>query len=81
MTIHSIEPTEETLHAYFSNALAPALTIDSGDTVNFKTLDAGGGYKMPDGETDVNSRKKVSFEKRVGDSGHALCGPVYINGA
>ena len=40
MAFHTIEPGERTLHGAFSRELAPALTIDSGDTVRFRTLDA-----------------------------------------
>ena len=40
MTVYHIEPEHRTLHGAFSPDLAPVLTIDPGDTVRFRTLDA-----------------------------------------
>lgn len=78
MTIHTIEPERRTLHGHFSPDLPPALTIDSGDTVYFRTLDAGWniGY-------DEARNEPIKFEPRDHDldSGHCLCGPVAIRGA
>lgn len=74
MTIHYIEPTDETLHGPFSRDRKPILTIDSGDTVRFKTLDAGWGL-----EPFPEEGKRRQHEARV--IGHALCGPVAIRGA
>lgn len=45
MTIYSIEPEQGTLHGTFSRDYAPILTIDSGDAVTFRTLDAGWGLE------------------------------------
>ena len=41
MATYHIEPERATLHGHFSRDLPPVLTIDSGDTVVFRTLDAG----------------------------------------
>jgi len=76
MTTHHIEPNEATLHGYFSKELPPVLTIESGDTVNFRTLDAGWGLEPP-----PPPRKKFELADKDRMKGHALCGPVYINGA
>lgn len=41
MTIHQISLSQETLIGSFSTEVKPILTIDSGDTIRFQTLDAG----------------------------------------
>ena len=48
MAVHRVEPSPATLHGHFSRDLPPVLTIDPGDTVSFRTLDAGG--KAPEGD-------------------------------
>ena len=79
MTMYTLEPDRRTLHGHFSRDLPPALTIDPGDTVRFRTLDAGWGVEPP---TEPGS-PTVLFEPRVEgeDDGHSLCGPVAIKGA
>jgi acetamidase/formamidase len=77
VAIHLLEPRRETLHGHWSRDLAPVLTIDSGESVRFKCLDAmwcaGRPGKWP----------WKRFEPRVPelDEGHALTGPVAIRGA
>ena len=39
MALHLLEPHRVTLHGQFSRTLAPALEVDSGDTVRYHTLD------------------------------------------
>lgn len=78
MTTYTIEPDHTTLHGSFSREYPPVLTIDSGDTIRYRTLDAGwhlGPF------TDERTAHK--FEPRVKDldRGHALCGPVAIREA
>jgi len=75
MTTHRLEPDERTLHGFFSRDLAPVLTVDSGDTVVLRTLDAGWHLEPPrapgvPGRTIEHDRP-----------GHALCGPVLVRGA
>lgn len=78
MATYTIEPERRTLHGHFSRDLPPILTIDPGDTVVFRTIDAGWGLEIP--HDDGTARAK--FEPRTeDDSGHALCGPVFIRGA
>jgi acetamidase/formamidase len=72
VTTHVLPLERRTLHGYFSRALAPVLTIDSGDTVQFTTLDAG---------WHVAPGKKYEPRDAELDRGHALCGPVAIRGA
>lgn len=76
---YTIEPERRTLHGHFSRELPPVLTIDSGDTVRFRTLDPGWGLE-PFVNIDPPRRK---FEPRIKgrDDGHALCGPIAIRGA
>jgi acetamidase/formamidase len=77
MTVYTIEPERSTLHGQFSRDLPPCLTIESGDRVQYRTLDAGWGLEAPTGD---GSRRK--FEPRdEHDHGHALCGPIAIRGA
>lgn len=80
MAAYQIEPTRENLHGHFSRDLAPVLTINSGDTVVFRTLDAGWNLAPP---PPVPGGKPIKFEPRnpETDSGHALCGPIYLSGA
>jgi len=59
--------------------LPPILTIDPGDSVVFRTLDAHWGeFEQADPYQEPRA-----FQQRQGtlDSGHALCGPVAIRGA
>jgi acetamidase/formamidase len=73
---HVLEPDQLTLHGHFSRELAPVLTIDSGDTVVFTTLDAGWG---------LEPWQPGPYQPREvwpgAESGHALVGPVAIRGA
>jgi acetamidase/formamidase len=79
MALYTIEPERKTLHGRFSCELPPVLTIDSGDTVRFRTLDGGWGIE-PFVSIDPPRRK---FEPRIKgrNDGHALCGPIAMRGA
>lgn len=79
MAFHRIEPDRRTLHGQFSRDLPPVLTIDSGDTVQFRTLDAGWGLEPPHG--DETPRRKLEPRDPERDRGHALCGPIEVRGA
>jgi acetamidase/formamidase len=76
MTTYNIEPIRETLHGTFSREYPAILTIDSGDTVRFRTL-------ISSWIIDYTKDPPEYFEPRVKgrDGGHALCGPVAIRGA
>ncbi len=79
MAIHTIEPERRTLHGHFSRELPPVLTIDSGDTVRFRTLNAGWDIEPSPAPGDL--AKKFTPRIKGKDDGHALCGPVEIRGA
>src|SRR5215208_52309 len=85
MAIHKIEPNENTLHGFFSRDLPPVLTIDSGDTVHFTTLEADWGlenFKVSTFDPDAAPpARRLATTKVEGPRGHALCGPVAIRGA
>jgi acetamidase/formamidase len=79
LATHTLEPTRATLHGHFSRDLPPALTIDPGDTVRLRTLDAGWGLEAHHSDGSPRSH----FEPRDPDldDGHALCGPIAVRGA
>ncbi len=79
--IYYIEPDRRTLHGHFSRDLPAVLTIDSGDTVVFRTLDAR--WSIAPRTSPVLSDTPPEFSPRdpLMDGGHALCGPVHIHGA
>jgi acetamidase/formamidase len=81
MAIYNIVPERATLHGQFSREFPPALTIDPGDTVIYRTLDAGWNLE-PRRSTNPEERPQ-KFEPRIEghDSGHALCGPLAVRGA
>jgi acetamidase/formamidase len=76
MATYTIEPERRTLHGTFSRDYAPVLTIEPGDTVIYRTLDAGWNL-------EGSTRPRPKFEPRdpERDDGHALCGPIAIRGA
>lgn len=77
MATYHIVPERQTLHGCFSRELPPVLTIDPGDTVIYRTLDAG-WYLEP---RRVDGGRQFSPRIEGQDSGHALCGPVAVRGA
>lgn len=78
MAFFAIEPERKTLHGSFSREYPPVLTIDSGDTVRFRTLDTGWWLEPPTAP-GVGRRFEPRDPER--DNGHALCGPIAIRGA
>jgi acetamidase/formamidase len=76
MTIHNLLYSRATLHGHFSKDLPPALRIASGDTVRFTIPDASWKYDPFKGI----SEPEFALDP-VLDRGHALCGPVYVEGA
>jgi acetamidase/formamidase len=75
MATHHVDDALSNCHGYLSRALPPVLTVDSGDTVVFKTNNAGWNDRppgMPLGE---------SLGRRPEGAGHCLSGPVFVRGA
>ena len=72
MTLHEIPLLDETIHGFFSSALAPVVTIDPGDSVRFQALNAGWRW---DAESVFSERDEKLH------SGHALTGPIEVRGA
>ena len=79
MALWHLDSVRETVHGHFSRDLVPILTIDSGDTVQYRTLDAGWSVE-PQVEVETAPRKIEPRDPAV-DSGHCLVGPIFINGA
>ena len=71
--IHDLPLERRTLHGHFSRDLPPVLEIAPGDSVGFKVLNAGWRWD-PDREF---------FDERQPtlDDGHALVGPIRVQGA
>jgi acetamidase/formamidase len=79
MAIHSLRPDRANLHGVFSRSIPPVLTIASGDTVAFGTLDAGWRIEpIPD---DGSEGRHFEPRDPIRDAGHALTGPITITGA
>ncbi|WKZ37388.1 MAG: acetamidase/formamidase family protein [Anaerolineales bacterium] len=79
MTVHTIKPNLQTLHGRFSREISPILTIDSGDIVQYQTLDAG--WCNFEQASPFERPTKLAGRNRELDWGHALCGPIAIRGA
>jgi acetamidase/formamidase len=75
MTHHHLEPTRGTVADVFSRDTPTALTVDPGDTVEVKSLDAHGFLE----------RQRTPGEERPrmlpGARGHCLTGPIDVRGA
>src|SRR5438067_7257854 len=76
MALYEVEPEVGTLVGSFSRDYPPILTIESGDTVRYRTLDAGWGFLPPD-----QPDRTFTARTKGRDDGHALCGPIAIRGA
>lgn len=75
--MHTLEPSEHTLHGYFSRDLPPVLTIQPGETVRCRTLDSG--WNAYDPQTQALVQSPLIGNDAL--AGHALCGPIAIAGA
>jgi acetamidase/formamidase len=70
--IHELPLERRNLHGHFSRDLAPALTIERGDSVAIATPSSGW---MLDRSTELEPRTSPE------DDGHALAGPIEVRGA
>lgn len=75
---HRLEPVGDALHGTFDPDRPPALTIEPGDTVSFRTYDCWWAAG-PFGGGTIEDWPRV--EGYWPDAGHALTGPVAIRGA
>ncbi|MEO8397522.1 MAG: acetamidase/formamidase family protein, partial [Chloroflexota bacterium] len=78
---YRLEPDLRNMHGYFSPDLAPALTIDPGDSVIYRTLDAGAGIEPYEGGVFKEREKFPGDDMEVYGDGHCLTGPVFVRGA
>lgn len=74
-----IKPDESTLHGRFTPERPPILRVKSGDMIEAATLDAGWGMEPP--HPDGTPRQKHPKSDAEENKGHALIGPVWIDGA
>jgi len=77
MTFHRIEPAPETTVNVFSPGHAPVLTIDPGDTLLVRSLDAAGYLAPHEYPGDDEQEKMFPGDFR----GHCLTGPIAVRGA
>ncbi len=71
--LHELPLERRTIHGHFSPDLAPALTVDPGDSVVFSSLNAGWRWEP--------NREFFGERNHTLDGGHALNGPIEIRGA
>jgi acetamidase/formamidase len=77
MAAHHLELTRENLRDCFDRAIPPVLTIDPGDTVIYRTLDASWGEV---GANHGGIPREIDAQPEI-EQGHALCGPIAVRGA
>lgn len=71
-------PVRKNLNGVLDAKIPPILMVRSGDNIHFTTLEPDWRMKKPVG-TPLQSEY---FPRKKGDDdGHALCGPVYVEGA
>ncbi len=75
MATHELRPDRVNLHGRFHGGLLPVLRIASGDRIVGATLDAG-WHRME--QPDLSS---VPLKVDDAEMGHALNGPVFVDGA
>lgn len=79
MAAYLIEPEQRTVHDHFSAELPTVLTVESGDIVEFRTLNANWG--LIDQADPFAPPTKFESRNRGSYPGHPLCGPIAIQGA
>lgn len=75
--IHKIELDSKNFHSSFNREYQPILTVNSGDSIQLRTLDIQWGYSASENE------ERTIFESREQEEklGHPLVGPIAIEGA
>jgi acetamidase/formamidase len=85
---HTLMPSPQTVHVgYFSAALKPVLTVDSGDTVTIESV-AGLDPAVVDASGVVPPSAVPEYTRAIrrevtdrGPGPHILTGPIFVNGA
>jgi acetamidase/formamidase len=75
MTTHRLEPTAQTTADVFDPGHVPALSVDPGDTVFVRSLDAHGYLSRQTFPGEDRPRMFAEFR------GHCLTGPIAVRGA
>ncbi|MEN3266895.1 acetamidase/formamidase family protein [Pseudonocardia sp.] len=75
MTDHHLEPAPETTIDVFDRTTTPVLTVDPGDTVVVRSLDAIGHLER---QQKPGEERPLMFNPR---KGHCLSGPIEVRGA
>lgn len=75
MKTHHLEPGPDTTTQVFSRSTAPALTVNPGDTVLVRSLDAWGHLERQ--SFPGEDRPQLYTERK----GHCLTGPIAVTGA
>jgi hypothetical protein len=75
MTRHQLDPSPSTTADVFSRDLRPVLTVDPGDTIVLRSLDAS-GHLQP--QTFPGEKVPAMFSEW---RGHCLTGPIEVRGA
>jgi acetamidase/formamidase len=75
MTTHRLDPSPQTTRDTFSPEHAPVLSIDPGDTVTVRSLDASGFLAR---QTFPGEQPPTMFSEF---RGHCLTGPIEVRGA
>ncbi|MCG6133434.1 MAG: acetamidase/formamidase family protein [Nostoc sp. LLA-1] len=86
MTHHILKATRETVHlGGFSHLLKPALTIDSGDTIDVETYTGYYVYDKAPAEflspEFLDICENLPPERKVAGGPHLLTGPIYVRDA
>jgi acetamidase/formamidase len=76
MTRHQLAPSPSTTVDVFSRDLPPVLTVDPGDTIVLRSLNASGHL-----EPQTFPGEKVPTMASKKRSGHCLTGPIAVRGA
>jgi acetamidase/formamidase len=75
MTTHRLDPTPETTADVFSREHSPVLSVDPGDTVVVRSLDASGYLARQTFPGEVQPKMFAEFR------GHCLTGPIAVRSA
>lgn len=75
MGTHRLDPAPDTVTDVFSRELAPVLTVDPGDTIVARSLDASGFLER---QATPGAAAPMLIDSR---RGHCLLGPIAVRGA